>query len=163
MKLTMKRCASLLLLGTLMLVPALASANGDFAGTWKLDPEKSKGMRPEAPTDVVMTIALEGENLVVERIAVREEGPDKAEWTYVTDGEPHEIVGKTLTRITTANWKGKKLQVSYKLEIRGIEVDVSETWKMKKSGLYIKYVSKVPDMGLGNQQTFITKQLFVRQ
>jgi hypothetical protein len=34
---------------------------------------------------------------------------------------------------------------------------------MKKSGLYIKYVSKVPDMGLGNQQTFITKQLFVRQ
>jgi len=163
MERTMKRCASLLLLGALVLVPALASANGDFAGNWKLDPEKSKGMRPEAPTDVVMTLALDGENLLVERTAVREEGPDKAEWTYVTDGAPHEIVGKTLTRITTAKWKGKKLEVSYKLEIQGIEVDVAETWKMRKKGLEVKYVSKVPDMGLGNQQTFVTKQLFVRQ
>ena len=163
MKTTMKRCASLLLLGALVLVPALASANGDFAGTWKLDPEKSRGMRHEAPTDVVLVLALDGENLLVERTAQRDDGPDKAEWTYVTDGAPHPIVGKTQTRVTVANWKGKKLEVSYKLEFSGVEVDISETWKMKKSGLYIKYVSKVPDMGLGNQQTFITKQLFVRQ
>ena len=154
-----RRSTTLMALATLsffLSTPALA--NEEFGGNWKLDPELSKGMRPNAPTDVRLDVQVRGTDLVVTRTA-HVEGEDRTmNYTYVADGEPHELPGPGgSTRTASAEWKGKKLRVTYKLNFGGPELNVVETWSLKKKGLEVKYVTDLLD------RKFVTKQLYVRQ
>jgi hypothetical protein len=139
-----------------LLLPLFANAaNGDFAGVWKLDRvEGGDGI----PVEIDMELALEGENLSVKRVIRRDGDPERTvSYTYVTNGEPHEVpgIGDT-TRNATATWKGKRLKVEYPVNFRGMDFNIVENWKLRKGVLELQYVVPLPDRKL------VTKQFYVR-
>ncbi len=139
-----------------LLLPAAAfAANDRFAGAWKLDRiEGGDGIAME----VDMELALDGENLLVTRVIRRDGDPERTvSYTYVTDGQPHEVpgVGDT-TRSATAIWKGKRLKVEYKVTFRSMDFDITENWKIRKEVLELQYVVPLPD------RNRVTRQFYVR-
>jgi len=144
------------LIVVLLSLPAAAfAANGKFSGAWKLDRiEGGDGI----PVEIDMELALEGENLEVKRMIRRDGDPERSvSYTYVTNGEPHEVpgIGDT-TRNATAKWKGKRLKVEYKVSFRGLDFDITESWKLKKDVLEVQYVVPLPE------RNRVTKQFYVR-
>ena len=139
-----------------LLLPAAAfAANDRFVGAWKLDRiEGGDGIAME----VDMELALDDENLVIKRVIRRDGDPERTvSYTYVTDGQPHEVpgVGDTM-RSAIATWKGKRLKVEYTVTFSSMDFDITENWKIRKEVLELQYVVPLPD------RNRVTRQFYVR-
>lgn len=144
----------------------LAAEEG-FVGAWRLDVERSdpygQGQQTRPLPNIDMTVTLYGDNVGVERlytVGMEERG---IEFTYVTDGKPHDLPSIAGSRSTRARWKKNKLVVSYTLARqtqRGpIDLDINETWSVSEDGdeLTIVYVTRAA------QRAFNRKEIYVRQ
>jgi hypothetical protein len=138
------------------MVTPLAEANPKFEGDWVMVVDKSKGLR--GLNSLTQKVTLEGENVKVERTGQNGElAPESYEYTYLTNGEEHHVVGPvSFPRDVTAEWKGKKLVVEWEMQNSGVSVSAKETWKTRKGGLEIKRTFNSP---AGN---FVQKLYFVR-
>ena len=151
-------CA-LLLTGT---VPALAG-NPDFEGTWEIDLERSDPINPQGlKLDGSYTLTLDGENLATTRTITAGGQSQDIDWTFVTDGKPHEIPGMRAPRKARTKWKKNKLNVSYTISMdtpRGaFDLDIVETWSINKKGeLEILYATRLPN------RTQTRREFYVRQ
>jgi hypothetical protein len=139
----------------ILAAPFAAHAAGDLAGAWKLDRvEGGSGI----PIEIDMNVAREGDNLAVEQ-DIRREGdePQQVAFTYVTDGEAHVIPATGgETREVTARWKGKRLTVMFNVERSGMTFEVTESWRVRKGELEVRYITPLGDRNL------VIKQFFVR-
>ena len=146
----MKTVLAILLI---LAAPLAAHAAEDLAGVWKLDRvEGGSGI----PIEIDMNVAREGDNVSVEQDIRREgEDPQQVAYTYVTDGEAHEIPATGgETREVTAEWRGKQLKVLFNVERSGMTFAVTESWRLRKGELEVKYVTPLGDRNLVIKQFF---------
>jgi hypothetical protein len=131
-----------------------AAGNDKLSGAWRLDRQEPPGR----PVEIDLTVAVNGDELKVEQVFRRDgEEPRTLSYIYVADGEPHETNGiNNSKRSVTAKWRGKKLKAVYKVELRGNQFDVTETWSLEKGVLVIKYVTPL------ETRNFVRKQFYVR-
>jgi hypothetical protein len=139
------------------------AADANFAGTWRIDLERSDPMTQQGlKVDNSYQVTLQGEDLAVIRTFYSQGQSQSVDWTFVTDGKPHEIPGLRQSRTARTKWKKEKLTVSYTLSMdtpRGaFDLDVVETWSINKAGeLEILYATRLPN------RTQTRKEVFVRQ
>lgn len=75
---------------TLAATTLVAASDDPFAGTWKLDVEKSTYSGLPKPKDLTLTIADQGANRVVKFNGTAQDGsPIKVEFTEPKDGRRH--------------------------------------------------------------------------
>ncbi|MEM1248114.1 MAG: hypothetical protein AAGK22_17200 [Acidobacteriota bacterium] len=128
---------------------APAFANPELMGTWRMDLERSEAMQGGLKIDNTYTLEAQGDDVKVRRTFYQGGQSTGVDWTFVTDGKPHEIPGLREPRLARTKWKKQKLNVSYTLSIdtpRGeFNLDVTETWLLNKAGeLEIRYVTRTP-------------------
>lgn len=143
-----------LLVLALLVVPLVSSAGPeDLAGDWRLESrEGGRGVVPE----IDMEVTVDGDQFKVHRHEIRNGIESDFSFTYVVDGEGHEMPGpQDSTRTVTAKWKSKKLKVNSLMTIRGREIDIAETWRMRKDKLEVKYVIPV------GERNEVVKQIYV--
>ena len=141
-----------------VLVVALASTalalDKKLVGKWTLDEIVSP--RAVKPTEIQMELSLDGKNLVVHREVRREgEEPHIVDYVVKTDGSEHELPAEPgQTRTVTAEWKSSKLQLTYTMNRRGMDLDAVETWRVRKGKLEVVYKVKTPEAQFGWKEIY---------
>ena len=148
------------LLFAAIVAPTLA-ANPNFEGQWRIDLERSDPMRDGLEVDNAYVLTLDGEDLHARRTFFGNGQSQSLEWTFETDGKPHEIPGMMEPRKARVKWRKDKLGVSYTMNRqtpRGpMDIDVTETWKITEEGeLEIAYAMRV------GQRTMRRKEIYRR-
>lgn len=145
---------------TILVVIAYATpswANPDLVGSWQLSLEKSDQRREGRPlVETTMAIELVGEDVRVTRTF-----PNGQSFTvtYVTDGDKREIVTPFGSQNLRAQWKKDKLALSYTISRptpRGaFELDVVETWSLKKGELVVAYSTRVGERPMIRREIYL--------
>jgi hypothetical protein len=154
-----------ILLATLALAAALPptafAQSGDFAGTWRLDiersdPRRGPGAGPLADTEI--KVSAVGEDLRVVRNFETPQGARIIDVTYQTDGKPHEVAGPMGSPVKVrARWAKDKLRVSYTVSRGDFDMDINEIWSLSDGGeLVIQFATRVGER-MNNR-----KELYVR-
>ncbi len=141
----------------LALTPAARAANPEMVGHWKLDPSRSDPMqRGGAVIDNEMKIQVSGDDLSIERTWRRDGEELTLPLTIVTDGEPHDLDSPLGSRSVRARWKKDRLNLSYTLSRGNFDLDVQESWQIKKGELVIQYATRV------NERSQVRKEIYTR-
>lgn len=141
-----------------LLAPSPSWANEKLVGDWKLDMSSSEGGRMNF-NGIDLSIAIDGDKFIVKWLIHRDEGDEKFDYTYLTNGEPHTVVGPgDNSREVTAKWRSGRLQVKFNVPSAD-NIEVKETWKIKRGALDLRIVGPNPVTG----GAFVIKRTFVRQ
>ncbi len=153
---TILRAAVLALLVPGLSVPVLA-ANPDFAGTWKLDPDRSEAIGQFPVIEGTYEIALQGEDLKVARTGYRDGQARTVDWVVITDGKPHDLPGLVgRPRSVRAKWKKDKLTQSYSITRGQTDIDITETWTINKDGeLEIRYSTRMAQQAQARTEYYV--------
>jgi surface antigen len=155
MKLTLIAALCLLIAGL-----AVAAAPAQFAGTWKLDKQKSDALQgPMAGADITLTVAQDDKQLAVE---TKYSGTDRdvpaQKVTYGLDGAEtdHEFAGRMPGKgKVAAKWLGDgkalELRATRTVNFQGEDrtITITEKWELDADGKTLKVARNV-DFGQGS-------------
>ncbi|MEM1246651.1 MAG: hypothetical protein AAGA81_23635 [Acidobacteriota bacterium] len=139
---------------------AAPAANPDFQGRWRIDLERSDPMNLEGlEIDNAYELTLDGDDLRAKRTFFQNGQSQSVEWTFQTDGKPHEIPGMTEPRKARVKWRKDRLSVSYTMQRQtprgALDIDVVETWKLTKEGeLEISHSMRVGQRNMKRREIY---------
>ncbi len=141
----MNRRTVLTLLAAASLTATLATAadKPDFSGTWKLNVDKSDFGPVPAPDKLERKITHTDPKLAVSSTSVSAQGEQKSEATYSTDGK--EAVNKLggVDVKSVATWDGANLNIKYKREVQGMDINFLEVWTLAPDGKVLTIVNNL--------------------
>lgn len=138
-----------------------AASNPDFAGTWRMDMERSDPMNQQGlKLENSYRLVLDGENIQTTRTFYRGGQGQSVDWVFVTDGKPHEIPGMREPRKARTKWKKNKLTVSYSMSRQtprgNFDLDVVENWSLNKKGeLEILYSTRIGERNITRKEVYL--------
>jgi hypothetical protein len=140
---------------------ALAAELSELAGSWVKDVKLSDAQRNGQNPAAEATLTVEGIELKIDQTVHAEDGPRNFKYSYIADGQPHPARNpffQGAERDVTAEWKSGSLVVKWTQSNGPVNVDVTETWKLKgRDKIEIK---RVFDSPVGS---FTAKTVFRRQ
>ncbi len=136
-----------------VLVTALAFAEPNFTGTWKLDPDRSKFGDLPLPNKLVSKIEHKGSVLRVSTEQAGGMAPGKAEYRYDTSGKASVNKIRSNELRSVLRWDGETLHFSHDLEFQGTEkVEMRDEWRVSADGSELTQVRRVKTPG-GEMET----------
>ncbi len=141
--------------------PALAGDLSELAGSWTKDVKLSDPGPTGANPAAELTMVVEGNEAKVDQTVHLDQGPQSFKYSYIVDGQPHPAKHpffQGAERDITAEWKGDKLFVKWVMSNGQINVDITETWKLKGSDkVEVKRTFESP-MGSSASKTVYRRQ-----
>ncbi len=133
---------SLLTISALALFANVVSAQDkpNFSGTWKMNATKSDFGPLPAPSAATRTITHADPELKFSSVQTTDNGEQKSEATYKTDGE-FTMKRRNMDIKATGKWEGAKLVVKSKFEAQGMEISSTENWTLSADGKELHIVT----------------------
>lgn len=127
-----------------VLLTALAFAEPNLTGTWKLDAARSNFGELPLPAKLVSKIEHKGSALRVSTEQTGGMAPGRAEYRYDTSGK--ETVNKLRSNElrSVLRWEGETLHFTHRLEYQGSEkVEMHDEWRVAAGGAELTQIRRV--------------------
>lgn len=152
------RSVPLLSLFALLLLPAVASAQGtpNLSGTWVMDVAQSNfgGFPPlKSRTDQIMH---DGTSFKIHRAQTDGQGMAELDFVYGIDGKEWKNTSPNQEITSVLHWEGRQLVLLQKVKLPQVTLDVTDRYELSTDGKMLTLTRHiiVPDQG-ETDQTFV--------